>query len=60
MRLFPLNKIVDGSAQYVDLPKSFKENLCKINPRLSKVYEKKNKELNLQLSNKKKVVKKLN
>ena len=39
LRLFPMNKVVDGSAYFVKIPMSFKENLIKNNPRLSKFYE---------------------
>jgi len=39
-RVFPVNKLADGSAQTVDLnAHEFRDSMIKLNPRLFKVYE---------------------
>jgi hypothetical protein len=42
-RIFPINKILDGTAQVAEAPVSFKEGLGKLNPLLFNIYEKKSK-----------------
>lgn len=44
-RVYPLNKITDGTARVADAPTSFQEGLTKLNPRLFNYYEKRNKSL---------------
>lgn len=44
-RVFPLNKITDGTARIAQAPTSFQEGLTKLNPRLFNYYEKRNKSL---------------
>ena len=39
-RIYPLNKIQDGSACVAEAPLSFKEGIGKFNPKLFNVYEK--------------------
>ena len=45
-RVFPLNKIVDGSAKVAQAPTSFKEGLMKFKPKLFPHYEYHNKKHN--------------
>lgn len=47
-RVFPLNKIVDGSAKVAQAPTSFKEGLMKFKPKLFPLYENHNKKQNGQ------------
>ena len=42
-RVFPMNKIADGSATVAEAPTSFSEGLVKLNPKLFTFYEKLNK-----------------
>jgi hypothetical protein len=42
-RVFPLNKIVDGSAKEAEAPMGFTDGILKLNPKLFKYYEKMNK-----------------
>lgn len=42
-RVYPLNKIIDGSAKEAEAPLGFTEGILKINPALFKYYEKINK-----------------
>ena len=40
--MFPLNKIIDGSAKEAEAPMGFTDGILKINPKLFKYYEKMN------------------
>jgi hypothetical protein len=42
-RVYPLNKIVDGSAKEAEAPMGFTDGILKLNPKLFKYYEKMNK-----------------
>jgi len=39
-RVFPLNKVTDGTAAFAQAPTSFKDGLTKLNPNLFNYYEK--------------------
>ena len=41
-RVYPLNKIIDGSAKEAEAPLGFTEGILKLNPKLFKYYEKMN------------------
>ena len=41
-RVFPLNKVTDGSAAFAEAPTSFKDGITKLNPNLFNFYEKVN------------------
>jgi hypothetical protein len=42
-RVYPLNKIIDGTAKEAEAPLGFTEGILKLNPALFKYYEKMNK-----------------
>jgi hypothetical protein len=41
-RVYPLNKIVDGSAKEAEAPMGFQDGILKMKPKLFKYYEKMN------------------
>ena len=41
-RVFPVNKVADGTARIADVPTSFKDGVGKLHPRLFDRYEKAN------------------
>lgn len=41
-RVYPLNKVVDGTAAFAEAPTSFKDGITKLNPNLFNYYEKVN------------------
>jgi hypothetical protein len=43
LRVYPMNKVVDGTAKFAEAPCDFNEGLLKFKPKLFKFYEKKNK-----------------
>lgn len=45
-RVFPLNKMANGSAIPAEVPSNFKDGILKFNPRLFNLYEKINSKIN--------------
>ena len=49
-RVFPINKVVDGTAKIAEAPTSFNDGVGKLHPKLFDRYERSNKKRSHQMS----------